>query len=216
MTLQLEAKKRTILGKKNFALREQGGIPAVLYGHGFENQSLSLDYSAFEKAFKEAGENTIIDLAIDGQAPVKVLIADVTRQIMKDRIEHVDLKQIKMDEKITAQVKLEFIGEAKPVKEDGAVFVHNVSEVEILCLPGDLIHEIDVDISKLEKVHDVILFRDLPVASGVEIMGHDLDDVVATVVPPKVEKKEEPAVTAEAPAEGAKTETEAEKSEEKK
>lgn len=220
MTLQLKAEKRTVLGKKNFALRKQGGIPAVLYGHGSENQNLSLDGAVFEKAFKEAGENTIIDLIIAGQAPVKVLIADVARQALKNSIEHVDLKQIRMDEKITAQVDLKFTGEAKPVKEDGAIFVHNISEVEILCLPGDLIHEIEVDITKLEKIHDAILIKDLPVPASVEITGHEPDDVVATLVPPKAEKKEEPAVPAEgeAPAEGAKpeAETEAEKSAEKK
>lgn len=205
MTIQLIAKARTLLGKKAKTLRTKEEIPAVLYGHGLENKNLTIGYNQFEKVFKTAGENTIIDLVIDDQAPVKVLVADVQVDPIKNRFAHIDFKQIRMDEKIVATVKLNFIGEAAPVKEEGGVFVHNFSELEIRCLPGDLIHEINVDISRLKTFNDVIKIKDLNLPANIETTEHEAEEVVATVARPKKIEEEAP-VQAAAPVEGASTE----------
>lgn len=210
MAIKLEAKNREVTGKKVYHLREENQIPAVFYGHGI-NKNFALDYVAFEKVYKEAGENTIIDLETDGQI-AKCLVAGVQYDPIKQTIIHVDFKQVKMDEKIKATVSLEFVGESKMVKEEGGVLVHNVDELEIECLPGDLIHEIVVDISVLNTFDDVITIRDLKLPESVEIIGHDLNDVVAMVSEPKVEE-EAPIVQPEAAAPAAPAEN---KEEEKK
>ncbi|MEK7653388.1 MAG: 50S ribosomal protein L25 [Patescibacteria group bacterium] len=197
MTINLAAKTRTLLGKKVDQLREAGKIPAVLYGHGVKNLNLELGYNEFEKIFKEAGESTIIDLSIDGGAPTKVLISDIQYEPVKNRISHVDFHQIRMDEKINAKVALNFIGESKAVKEDGGVMLHIISELEIRCLPKDLIHEIEVDISPLVDFNAVISVKDLNLPANLEVIGHELEEVVAKVAKPKAE--EEPVA---APAEG--------------
>ncbi len=195
MTLKLEAKTRKDLGKKAELLRQSGKIPAVIYGHGKENQNLEVDYIKFEKVLNEAGESTLVDVSIDGDASVKAIIADVQREPVKGRIIHADLHQVNMKEKINANVQVEFTGESKAVKEDGAILIHNISEVEIHCLPGDLMSEIIVDISSLKEVGDVITIKDLKIPASVEILHHEPEDVVALVAAPKEEKEEAPVVT---------------------
>lgn len=211
MTIKLEAKSRTVTGKKLFQLRAKSIIPAVVYGHGEKSQSIELDYVKFDKVYAEAGENTIIDLEIDGKA-AKVLVADVQYDPVKNRIIHADLHKIKMNEKINANVELHFVGESKAVKEDGGSVNHAISEVEIRCLPADLIHGIEVDVSALVTFDDVIKISDLKVPANVEIVGHEDEDVVASVVGIQEEKEE---VSAPAEGEAAPAEGEA-KAEEKK
>jgi len=192
MTFKLEAKTRTATGKKSARLREDGKIPAVLYGHGVKNENLELDYVRFEKLYQEAGESTLVDLAIDGKEPVKTLISDLQYNPVKDTISHVDFLQIRMDEKLHAHVKIEFEGESKVVKEDGGILVHSIDEVEIKCFPQDLIHEIKVDVSKLQSFDDVIAVKDLNIPSTIEILNHEPEDVVVLLTKPKEEKIEEP------------------------
>ena len=190
MTLKLDSKVRTIVGKKVSQLRKSAKIPAVLYGHGTANQNLELAYNDFEKIYKEAGESTIIDLAIDGGETVKAIISDLQHDPVKHVISHVDLRQVRMDEEIEAAVALKFIGEPKIIKEDGGSLVHNLTEVEIRCLPGDLIHEIEIDVSALASYDDVITIKDLPLPANVEIVGHEPEDVVAMVAKQREEKEE--------------------------
>ena len=199
MTIKLEVKSRELVGKKVFKLREKGEIPAVLFGHGEKNSNLQLDGISFEKVYKEAGESTIIDLVVDGGKTVKTIISDVQYDPVKGKLTHVDFRIVKMDEKITAGIPLEFIGESKVVKEDGGSIIHNISEVEIECLPGDLIHEIVVDLSVLNTFDDVIMIKDLKIPAKVEILGHEPEDVVALAVRVQEEKEEAPVV---APVEG--------------
>ena len=78
MTLNLTAQKRDVFGKQTKQLRKKGFVPAELYGRGIQNLHLSLSRQEFLKAFREAGENTIINVMIDGK-PHPVLIYDVQR-----------------------------------------------------------------------------------------------------------------------------------------
>jgi large subunit ribosomal protein L25 len=207
MTLKLSANLRQDLGKKSARIREAGKIPAVIYGHKFKNVNLELGYVEFEKILAAAGESTVVDVAIDGQPAVKAIISDVQYEPTKGRIWHVDLHQINMKEKINAHVELKFISESRAVKEENGVVVHNISELEIRCLPADLLHEVIVDISRLGTLDDVITIKDLNIPANIEVLHHHADDVVASVAKHREEKIEEPvaAVPAEgeAPAEGA-------------
>jgi len=196
MTIKLEAKPRTILGKKLFKLREQGLIPAVIFGQGDESKNIELNYVQFDKIYKEAGENTIVDLSVDGKLE-KVLISEVHYDPVKNRLIHVDFHKIKMDEEINANVELTFVGESKAVKEEGGSIIHNISEVEIRCLPGDLIHEIIVDVSALATFEDIIKISDLKIPAKVEIADHEPEDIVASVARIQEEKEEAPAPVVE-------------------
>jgi len=209
MPINLTAEPRMVTGKKVFRLRQSGKIPAVVYGRGLANKNLELNYHEFEKVFQTAGESTIIDLKINGEQPIKVLISETQFEPISHKLSHVDFHQIRMDEKIHAHIELKFSGESKLVKEENGSIIHNLNELEIKCLPADLIHEVEVDISRLQTFDDVITIADLKLPAKIEVIGHEPDAVVALAVRHKEEKEEEPAPSPEAAEVEAAAETEA-------
>lgn len=179
--ITIEAKKRAVQSPNK--TRSEGLIPAVIYGHNIPSTSLSVPYQLFEKAFRKAGESTIVTLDIEGQ-PHNVIIQDVQRHYLNNKYQHVDFYEVSMTEKMTATVPLEFVGVAKAVKESGGTMVHVLSEVEVECLPGDLPNHIEVDISVLNTFDDSIHVADLKVAKGVTILAEP-EEMVAKVDAPR-------------------------------
>ena len=182
-TVKLAAKGRTVKGKQVKTLRTAGIVPAVVYGHGIESRPVEVDYKIFEKVLDKAGESTLVDLSIDGAAPVKVLIQEVQRDPLKDTITHVDLRQVRMTEKLEADIEINFLGESPAVKESGAILVRSMSVISVRCLPGDLVHAIDVDLTGLKSIGDIIKVKDLPVPKGIEFLAHP-NEVIAVVNEP--------------------------------
>jgi len=186
--LTLNARIRDVFGKKVKSLREEGSVPAVLYGPGVENMALAVDLKEAEKIYKEAGENTIVKLKIKGdKAPERnVLIYAVSRDTLGGQLIHLDFLQVRMDQTIKAVVPLEFTGESAAVKAEGGILVKNIHEVEVEALPADLPREITVDISSLATFEDAILIKNLPVPAKVKILAEP-ELVVAQVQPPRSE-----------------------------
>lgn len=175
--IALKAQKRE-QSDKNDLLRKKNLILGVVYGHGVKNQNIAIDYNAFNKAFASAGYSSLVELSIGDQAKVNCIIAEVQTDPISGRYIHADFQQIRKDEKIKVEVILKFIGESKAVKEAGAVLVKNIDAVDIECLPDDLIHEIDVDLSSLQNVGDVIRVGDLKVGKGVKILENSEEIIV--------------------------------------
>ncbi len=188
MTLSLNVKKREVTGKGVKNLRKQNLIPAVIYGKDVPSQNLAVEYLPFNKLYREAGESTLIDLKVDDAAPVKVLVQEVQSDPLTGKFAHVDFRQIKMTEKLKVDALLKFINESPAVKELGGTFVHSMDKVEIECLPSDLVHEIEVDISGLKTFEDRIHIRDLKVSSGVKILS-DMNATIAAVEAPLTEEE---------------------------
>jgi large subunit ribosomal protein L25 len=163
MDIAIIATKRTIKGKATSKLRKAGQLPAVLYGHKVETQDLELSEREFAKIFKQAGESTLVNLTVDGQSR-PVLIHDVQNHYLTDKPIHVDFYAVNMDEKLKAHVPVHFLGEAPAVKSLGGVLVKNLSEIEVECLPADLPHAIEVDISILDNFEKAVYVRDLKVS----------------------------------------------------
>jgi large subunit ribosomal protein L25 len=184
----LAAKIRNLTGKKVDKLRKEGKIPAVLYGHKIKPVNLSVDYTVFEKIFNEAGESTLIDLAIEEQKPIKVLIQDSQFNPMTNQIIHVDFYQVKMDEKLHTEIALKLINEAPAVKELSGILVTNLHNLSVECLPGDLVHEIEVNLSSLKTLDDVIHVSDLEVPNGIHVLN-PAGDVIVLIQPPRSEKE---------------------------
>ncbi len=181
--ISLAAEARQITGKKVEAVRREGKIPAVIYGHGVESKNLTVDLRQFEKAFAAAGESTLVDLSIDGKDAVKVLVQEVQYEPLTSAPVHVDFRQIRMDEALEVDVALNFIGEPMAVKALGAILVKSMDKVMVRCLPQDLVHEIDVDVTKLAAFGDQIKVSDLKLPKGIEAKD-DADAVVALVTEP--------------------------------
>lgn len=186
MSFTLSASARTEKGAK---IRNKTVIPAVVYGAGSDTGSLALDYKQFAKLYKEAGEASLIDLSIDGKNQGKVLIHDIQYDPVTDLIMHVDLRRIDMNKPMTAMVKLYFIGESPVIKEQGGTVVRHLEEVQVRCLPKDLISRIDVDLSALKTFEDVVRIKDLPVSQGVEIVGQSAEASVVKALPALTEEE---------------------------
>jgi large subunit ribosomal protein L25 len=93
-----------------------------------------------------------------------------------------------MTEKINAEVNLNFVGESKAVKELGGILVKNLTAIKIECLPVDLIHEIDVDISPLQTFDDAIRVKHLKLPEAITINEKE-DEVIVSVQPPRSEEE---------------------------
>ena len=181
---QLKASTRDLKTTNPAKLRKMGLVPAILYGRNLSNVALTVTLNEFEKVFKKAGESTIINLLTEEGKSHPVLIHDVQNHFLNSQPIHIDFYEVSMTEKLKAKVALEFVGEAKAVKELGGVLVKVLNEVEVQCLPHDLPHNIPVDISSLDTFEDTIHVKDLKVSEKVQILTLGVE-VVAKVQPPR-------------------------------
>ena len=186
-TTTLEAKKREITGKKVKKLRKENLIPAVLYGHETKPQNLLVNYLDFKKVYEKAGENALVELAVDGKK-ANVLVHDTQVDPISGNISHVDFFQVNMKEEVETEIPLEFIGEAPAVKELGGVLVKSLDEITVKCLPADLPEKYEIDISKLATFDDFIAVKDLKVSEKVEILA-DPETIIASVQEPRTQEE---------------------------
>jgi len=188
--LTIYAKTRELKGRKTNELRKKGYIPAIVYGYKIKNKPIQINEKDFKKVFGQAGESTLVDLKIDGKESGKIIINDCQTDPLSDSIIHIDLYQVRMDKKITTNVSVRFTGESPAVKNKGGVLVKSHDKLEIQCLPKDLIHDIEVDISVLENIDDAIRVKDLKISDKIEIIS-DPEEVVASVAPQRSEEEME-------------------------
>ncbi len=160
-------------------------IPGVLYGPGIKNVLLKVDSGKIEKVYKETGGSSLISLEPADESikdKYKVLIYDIQRDSMSEKIKHVDFYQPNLKEEVEVAVPLVFEGEPPAVKELGGTFVKNIQEVHVKALPEKLPHDIKVNVEGLKTFEDAILIKDLKINDGVEILK-DPEETVALVTP---------------------------------
>lgn len=191
-TFLLEAQSRPQnLSAKS--LRGQSKIPAELYGKGIENVHLALPQKLFSGVFKKAGETNLVDLDVDGGSKkFKVLIHSIQLHPVSDEVIHVDFINVRMDQKITTRVPVKLVGVAPVIKEFGGLVSIQMHEIEIRCLPSDLIHELQVDISSLKTFRDSIHISNLIIPERIEVLS-DKSRTVVSVLAPKKEEETTPA-----------------------
>jgi len=187
-TISLTAQKRDAFGKKLKSHRKEGLIPGVLYGHKVKSQPLFVKDGEFDKVFAQSGTSVLVDLTINHEKPQKVLIHEPQRNPLDLKPLHIDFYQVKMTEKIQTEIPIKIIGESVAVKEQEGTLITPRDAIEIECLPADLIHEIEVDISRLKTFDDVIKISDLNIPTNIEILT-DKEEVIASVTPPRSEEE---------------------------
>jgi large subunit ribosomal protein L25 len=182
--LALEVEPRQDTGKSAARrLRREGKVPGVVYGIQ-EPSSVTVNPKELEKIFSSAaGTNAIIQLEITGQVKAvrPVIVKELQRDAMSDRIVHADFLEIRMDQKIRVNVPLILDGESPGIKLGGILSVL-LRELEVECLPNAIPSEILVDISALET-GDVVHVRDLTLPADVELIT-GADDPIVTVIAP--------------------------------
>lgn len=194
--LAVQTRGQGLSAKKAVSMNK---IPAICYGKGLKEKPLMMDYQVFRKVFKLAGENTVIELDVDGNEKFNVLVHDVQYDPVSEKIKHVDFINVKMDEIIRTKIPVVVVGVAPAIKELGGILMHRLDEVEVKCLPGDLVSKIEVDVSSLVDFHTSIRVKDLNIPASITVLSGQ-DEVVATVVAPTKIEEEVPA--AAVPVEG--------------
>lgn len=188
-TTQITVKPRDIIGKANRRLAGAGLIPAVIYGAGREPLAISLERHDFEVLVSHHAATAVVDLVLEGeQKPVAAVIKGMQSSPRTGRIQHIDFLAVRMDQAIHTTVQLQFEGEAAGEKT-GGVIMHNVREVNVSALPGDLPEEIVVDVTPLE-VGDSIHLGQIALPAGVTVLD-DPDTIVCSVTAPTLEPSAE-------------------------
>ncbi len=149
-------------------IRRGGNIPAVFYGAAHPSTSISVNAIAFMKAYKAAGESTIISLSVDGK-PLDALIHDVDLDPVVGEPIHVDFYVVAKDHKIEVDVPLEFVGTA-PAEKVGGVVLKVMHELRVESLPGKLPSHLTVDLSQLTAIGSHITVGDMKLPEGVRAM----------------------------------------------
>lgn len=188
--MEISAQSRNAEDSSAKNILKEGMIPGIVYGHSFDNVLIKVDRKDFMKTLWEAGESTLIDLRVGDKEIGKVVIKDYQMDPLSGEIMHFDLHKVKMSEKLIVNVDLTFVGESPAVKNEGGIIVTGQDSVEIKCLPKDLIQEIEVDLSKLEHVDDMIRVKDLIVPDTIEILDEE-ENVVVSAAPQRSEEEME-------------------------
>ncbi len=188
-------------------------VPAILYGAGVDPQPLSIPHKDLFRACENEGfYSTIIVIKADGKSQ-EAILKDLQRHPAKNRIMHADFLRIRMDQEITVEVPIHFLNEENcvGVRQEGGIPMHNMSSVEITCLPGDLPEYIEIDVREVALGGSIHL-SELELAEGLTIPAlqrSDLDPIVFSVHMPRAEEVEEEVLEGEELEEGMEADAEA-------
>jgi large subunit ribosomal protein L25 len=176
----LSAEVRTDLGKgASRRLRHANRVPAIVYGGEKEPMNISLEHlKLIHNLENEAFYSHILTIDVDGKKE-KAVLKDLQRHPAKPVILHADFLRVSDTEKLKMHVPLHFINEEKaPGVKMGGVLTHNVTEVEVQCLPNDLPEYLEIDMAGVE-IEQIIHLSDIKLPNGVELVelthgdGHD-------------------------------------------
>src|SRR4030065_1633386 len=153
--VSLDAQVRTQTGKKVKRLRKEGFIPAIIYGREIETLPISLEKRVTTLLFNKISGSTILTIIVDGKEHA-TLVREVQRDYLKNEILHVDLQAVSLKEKLRTHVSLTLVGKAPVLENFEALIVSGIDQIEVECLPQDLVDTIEVDISSLAAIGDAI------------------------------------------------------------
>jgi large subunit ribosomal protein L25 len=196
-TVNLTAASRHSTGKGTArSLRRDGKVPAVIYGHGRDPQPLAVELIAVSKLLDViGGETVLIDVAIDGAAPVKAIVREVQRNpVRRNDVIHLDLYAVVATEAIVVDVPVHITGTAEGVRNQGGVLDHHLHRLTVKCLPANIPEHVEIDVTAL-AVGDAIHVSDITVPNGE--LQHEGDVSIVSVLAGRVEE-----APAGAPAEG--------------
>lgn len=208
---ELPSEPRTIIGHQVKKIRNEGNIPATVYGHNYKSQSLSVNSDAFMVIYKEVGETGLVNLAIKGSS-VPVLVHTVQKHPVNQTILHVEFFKVNLTEKIKTHVPVVITGSSPAIEQHLGTLLTVLQEVEVEALPDELPESIPVDVSSLIEVNSEIKIEEITVPGGVSLLT-EKGAVVVKIGALVVEKEPEPTTIEDG--EGVTQETTEESSEEK-
>jgi large subunit ribosomal protein L25 len=203
MDLEIAVNARVVYGKQNKRLRTTGVVPGVLFGKSTGSIPVQLDGKALELLYRQAGRTGVVKVSVDGGQPTSAIIKSLQRNPLTGKALHVDLFAVDLTQEMLADIPLVFTGTSHAVEMEGAILFTSIDHLKVRGLPGDLPHEIEVDLAPLVDLEATIHVRDIAVDGKLAVVN-DPDDLVAKVTPPREEEVIEPVVVeGEEGAEGA-------------
>lgn len=207
--LKLTVEKRKLTGRQVKKLRQEGLLPANIFGKKIKSLAVQVSLKEFLPIWEKTGETGVVEVKVSGEDKIRpVLLHNLQLDPVTDKPLHADLYQVDLKEKITSDIPIELVGEAPAVTQKVGILIQPLSEVEVEALPTDLPDQFTVDISKLEKIDDAIAVSVLKVPAGVKILTSPKQILVKIEPLAKEEVVAPPPVPPEAgtPAEGEKVE----------
>ncbi len=203
---ELEIRTREVTGKATKNLRKVGIIPANIFGHHEASQAVQIDAMSFDRLVRAKKATGIIALRIaDNNSTQTALIRRVQHDPRTGKILHIDFFRVSLTESINVKVALHFVGESPAVKNEGGVLLHLMDTLEVECLGSDIPDFIEVDVTPLAEIDDILHAEDVKLSEKVTLVTDPKEGVVK-VAATRVEKEEEAAEVAEAaPAAAAET-----------
>jgi large subunit ribosomal protein L25 len=206
-SFNLKANRREILGKKTRFLRRQGATPTHLFGHNIESLALECQTTELAQIIGQAGMTRLVDLRIDDdKQPKKVIIREIQRDSISGQLLHVDFFQIKLTEKMKADIPIVLVGEAPALKEKGRIVSQSLTNLGVESLPDKLPPHIEIDLSPLTELGQAIHVSDISLDPAVTITTDPerlvvkIAEVAAARVEEEVEAEEEELTAEEAEA----------------
>jgi large subunit ribosomal protein L25 len=174
------------------SVRRKDRVPAILYGGTEAPLMITLSHNEVRKHLEhEAVYSHVLDISVGGNKEKAVLKA-VQRHPAKPKILHLDFLRVIASEKIKMHVPIHFINEDKSVgAKQGGVVMHNMVDLEVMCLPENLPEFIEVDLKDL-NVGESLHISQITAPKGVDFVAlyhagdHDSDVSVVTIIPPTV------------------------------
>ena len=170
--------------------REERKIPAIIYGGGKDATAVSIWHNELKKALEnEAFFSHVLTVELNGKKE-SVILKDLQRHPYKPLLTHADFLRVDKDHEIHVNVPLHFINEesAPAIKLQGGVANHQITEVEVICLPQNLPEFIEVDMATV-AMDQVIHLSDLKLPKNVKIaallQGEDHDLPVVAIHKPR-------------------------------
>ena len=202
---------------KSRQVRRSNLIPGIVYGGDSKPTTIQADRKAYDRIYRQhIGESLIyhLNLVDEGKkiSDFPAIIKDVQLHPVTDEIIHIDFNRISLDKEIEIKVKVLPKGEAIGVKRDGGTLEHLMWELDVICLPTNIPHNLEADVTNL-GVHDSIYVKDLALPQGVRTK-HDPESVLITVAGSMREETAAPVVEGEAAAAGSEPEVLKEKKKE--
>ena len=178
----IKATKRSVIGKQVRALRRQGELPAIIYGHNLKPVNISLNAHEATQVLNRITASSLVMIDLDGKE-YPTLVRERQRNPVKSVYVHIDFQVVSLTEMIRAKVAVQLVGVSPAVKDFSAILVTGYSELECEALPQDLPERIQVDISSILKIGDGIHVRDIVISDKVKILDNPSEMIVLATAP---------------------------------
>jgi len=178
ITLTLEP--RELHGKKVQNLRDQGILPAIIYGPGIDPISVQAPQNVLEKVWKDAGKHSPVHITVDGKRKI-AMIKDADVDPVKGELRHISFHAVNQKNPVVAEIPIHLLGVGESdVERAGLVVLQSIERIEVRALPMDLPEALEISLDSLKEAGDRLVLGDITLPENVEFVehttGHQNDD----------------------------------------